>query len=192
VGPTPSRENKATRYTETLLWAGGILALSTVGIEWGRSAYAQWQGSVEFAELRQNPKRVDTLKEGALYGRIEIPDLNFSAIVFEGVDEKTLAKGVGHLRIDANANRHIVLAGHRDTFFRPLRDIQAGDTIELSTPGGHDIYTVEGTSIVDPSDTGVIHATAVPMLTLITCYPFSYLGPAPQRFIVRAILTKTK
>jgi sortase A len=175
-----------------LLCTGGILALSYVASEWGRSTYAQRQGSLEFAELRQNPRPITMLHEGALYGRVAIRSLELSAIVFEGVEEKTLAKGVGHLPIAENGNRRIVLAGHRDTFFRPLREIQVGDPIELSMPQGTNIYTVTSTAVVDPDNTDVIQATGVPMLTLITCYPFSFLGPAPQRFIVDAVLTHTR
>jgi LPXTG-site transpeptidase (sortase) family protein len=192
VGQSTIRGSKIARYTETLLWTGGILALSTVGLEWARSAYDQWQGSLELAELRQAFRPTDSLPEGALFGRVAIPHLGFSAIVFEGVGESTLAKGVGHLRVGDSTNRHIVLAGHRDTFFRPLRNIQVGESIEVSMPEGRNIYTVTSTSIVNPTDTGVIHPTAEPIVTLITCYPFSFLGPAPQRFIVRAALAKNK
>ena len=81
------------------------------------------------------------------------------------------------------------LAGHRDTFFRRLRDIRADDLIRVVTPEGTFTYRVEGTQIVDPEDVWVLNQTAAPALTLVTCYPFTYIGSAPQRFIVRASLT---
>ncbi len=156
--------------------------------EWGYANYAQWKGSTELAELRQSS--VEELTEGALFGRLEIPKLNLSAIVFEGVETKTLAKGVGRLRNGGKNN--LVLAAHRDTFFRPLKNVQVGESIEFSTPSGRKTYRVTGTSVVEPSDTRVLEESAAPKLTLITCYPFSYLGSAPLRFIVTAALDKTK
>lgn len=182
---------KTPRVLEILLWTAGVLALSVVALTWGRSSYAQWKGASEFAELRQTPRAPSaTTIEGALFGRIAIPRLEFSAIIFEGVSEDTLDKGVGHLRIGGTGNRHIALAGHRDTFFRDLRNIRVGDAIQLSTPEGSNRYTVTRTSVVDPSDTEVIQSSVLPVMTLITCYPFSFLGPAPQRFIVQATLTQ--
>lgn len=181
---------KTSRVVEALLWTGGVLAVFVVGSHWTRSSYAQWKGAAEFAELRHSPRAPSNLVEGALYGRVAIPRLSFSAIVFEGVTEGTLDKGVGHLQISGAGNRHIALAGHRDTFFRSLRNIQVGDSIELSTPEGRNHYTVTSTAVVEPTDTEVIQPTPVPVVTLITCYPFSFLGAAPQRFIVRAALTR--
>ena len=81
---------------------------------------------------------------------------------------------------------NVALAAHRDTFFRPLKDIVAGDEIDVVTPRGQFVYDVTGTSIVDPDDTSVLNPTEGPTLTLITCYPFDYIGHAPKRFIVRA------
>jgi sortase A len=80
----------------------------------------------------------------------------------------------------------VVLSAHRDTFFRPLRQIRAGDRVTLQTPMGLYRYVVQWTAVVNPSDTASLKATPDRSLTLVTCYPFRYVGPAPQRFIVRA------
>jgi LPXTG-site transpeptidase (sortase) family protein len=125
---------------------------------------------------------------GSLVGRLEIPRLKFSAIVLEGSDSRTLRLGVGRIPGTAEPGQegNLVLGGHRDTFFRPLRGIRAGDFITLATAAGPYRYVVEWTAVVDPRDTGSLHATSERSLTLVTCYPFYYVGPAPQRFIVRA------
>jgi sortase A len=80
------------------------------------------------------------------------------------------------------------LQAHRDTFFRRLRDIRTDDEVRLVTPEGTFVYAVEGTHIVKPADTWVLNGTTNPVLTLVTCYPFTYVGSAPQRFIVRAAM----
>lgn len=128
------------------------------------------------------------LEEGALIGRIEIPRVGVSAIVLHGIDNKTLRRGVGHIpgtplpQHDGNFG----LAGHRDSFFRALKDIRLEDTIELTTLDGTFEYKVEWTKIVEPDDTYVLADEGIPSLTLVTCYPFYYVGSAPKRFIVRA------
>jgi sortase A len=111
-----------------------------------------------------------------------------SAIVLEGSDSRTLDLGVGRIMETAEPGEsgNVVLSGHRDTFFRPLRGIRAGDRIAMVTRGGSYQYVVDWTKIVDPSDTATLKPTPGQSLTLVTCYPFRYVGPAPQRFIVRA------
>jgi LPXTG-site transpeptidase (sortase) family protein len=110
-------------------------------------------------------------------------------VVLEGSDTGTLRLGVGRLRNSGLPGEpgNVVLAGHRDTFFRSLREIRPGDRISLRTPAGSFPYTVDWTSVVNPTDTSVIKPTASSALTLVTCYPFYYVGSAPQRFIVRAL-----
>ena len=83
------------------------------------------------------------------------------------------------------------IAGHRDGFFRGLKDIGPADTIQLETLRGTEVYRVERTWVVDPEDVSVLDATLTPSLTLVTCYPFYHVGPAPQRYIVRAVRTHT-
>ena len=125
---------------------------------------------------------------GSLVGRLKIQRLGLSAIVLEGSDSRTLSRGVGRIPETANPGQdgNVVLSGHRDTFFRPLRQIRAGDRVTLQTPAGLYRYVVEWTAVVNPTDNASLKATADRSLTLVTCYPFRYVGLAPQRFIVRA------
>jgi len=124
---------------------------------------------------------------GSLVGRIKIPRLKLSAVIFEGTDDQTLGRGVGHLAGTATPGEtgNLVLAGHRDTFFRPLKNIREGDVIEVTGPEGVSRYKVEFTQIVAPEATEVLRSTGGSTLTLITCYPFRFIGNAPDRFIVR-------
>jgi sortase A len=123
-----------------------------------------------------------------LIGRLEIPRLRVSVIVMEGDDAATLARAVGHVPGTALPweRSNAVLAGHRDTFFRPLKDLREGDAIRLTTTRGTFDYRVIRTEIVEPDDLSVLAPTTVQSLTLVTCYPFGYVGPAPQRFIIHA------
>jgi sortase A len=134
------------------------------------------------------PARV--VAPGSTLGRIEIPRLGVTAIVRAGSDTRTLQLAVGHIPGTAypGEDGNVGLAGHRDTFFRRLRDIQPDDAIHVVTPEGRFTYRVQRTNIVQPSDTWVLDATTQPSLTLVTCYPFSYVGAAPERFVVRAAL----
>jgi sortase A len=125
---------------------------------------------------------------GSLIGRIEIPSAGVSALVLEGVDKKTLRRGAGHIPGTAlpRWNGNVGLAAHRDSFFRGLKDIGKNDIITLETLDGTYRYQVAWTEIVLPEDTHVLEETDEPALTLVTCYPFYYVGSAPKRFIVRA------
>jgi len=126
---------------------------------------------------------------GELVGRISIPRLGVTAIVLEGVDKKSLRRGAGHIPATAlpdDESGNVGIAAHRDSFFRGLKDIQEDDTIELTTLDGTFRYQVEWTKIVKPSDVSVLEPTEEPALTLVTCYPFYFVGSAPERFIVRA------
>ncbi len=126
---------------------------------------------------------------GSAIGRIEIPRLGVSSVIRAGVDARTLRLAVGHIPGTALPGRsgNIGLAGHRDTFFRKLRDIRSFDEIRIVTTAGTFSYEVERTRIVKPEDTWVLEDTSIPSVTLVTCYPFTYVGSAPDRFIVRAI-----
>jgi sortase A len=123
-----------------------------------------------------------------LIGRIEIPSLQLSVMVMEGIGRTTLRRGIGHIPGTALPGQpgNVGLAGHRDTFLRPLKDLKANDVIRFSTPRGDFTYAVESLRIVAPDDTGVLAASGENVLTLVTCYPFYYVGPAPKRWIVRA------
>jgi len=123
-----------------------------------------------------------------LLGRLRIPRLNVMAMVREGADADTLRRAVGHIPGTALPGRmgNIGLAGHRDTFFRALRNIKKNDNIDFETEQGTFRYVVDSTKIVSPRDVNVLAASGGKTLTLVTCYPFYYVGSAPRRFIVRA------
>lgn len=123
-------------------------------------------------------------------GRIEIPRIGIGAIVREGDDDASLAIAVGHISGTARPGEHgnMALAGHRDSFFRALRNIRHKDTIRIVTQEASYEYVVDSTEVVSPEDTWVLDPTGDTVLTLVTCHPFNYLGHAPNRFIVRASL----
>jgi sortase A len=126
---------------------------------------------------------------GGVVGRISIPRLHLSAIVEEGVDETTLARAVGHIPGTAlpGETGNIGIAGHRDTFFQKLKDLQPNDKIDFTTHTGRYHYTVESLTVVEPSDVSVLSSTGGKILTIVTCFPFHYIGAAPRRFIVHAV-----
>lgn len=125
---------------------------------------------------------------GTVLGRIEIPRLRMTAMVAEGVDERTLGRAVGHVPSTAQPGGagNCGLAGHRDTFLRGLGKVRVDDVIHIVMLEDTIRYRVEWTEIVEPRRVDVLDSTATRSLTLVTCYPFAFVGHAPQRFIVRA------
>jgi sortase A len=123
---------------------------------------------------------------------LRIPKLRLEVAVLPGTDDRTLDRAVGHIDDTAlpGADGNSGIAGHRDGFFRGLKDITEGDVIELETSKAKEVYRVERTWIVDPEDVSVLDQTPARALTLVTCHPFYFIGPAPRRFIVRAVLSK--
>jgi sortase A len=123
-----------------------------------------------------------------LIGRLSVPKLHLSAMVREGIDRKTLRLAIGHIPVTAlpGETGNVGVAGHRDTFFRGLKDLKTNDEIQFSTVSGDFNYVVESLNIVGPGEVGVLAPSAENVLTMVTCYPFYYVGAAPKRFIVRA------
>jgi sortase A len=123
-----------------------------------------------------------------LVGKIQIERLGFSAMIVDGATHAHLRQGVAHLPDTAYPGErgNVALAGHRDTYFRPLKDLEEGDVIRITTPDGTFRYEVDSLMIVPPSRGDFVQPSRVPELTLVTCYPFYWIGPAPKRFIVRA------
>ena len=121
-------------------------------------------------------------------GALEIPAIRLQVPVLEGTDDLTLNQGVGHIEGTPLPGKggNVGIAGHRDGFFRGLKDIHEGDTIDLITQTGSSHYVVDEIVIVSPEDTWVLRPRRFPSLTLVTCYPFYFVGSAPQRFIVQA------
>jgi len=142
------------------------------------------------AEPAPSPEPTPPAPRTDLVGRIEIPRLNLRAIIAEGIDSRTLRRAVGHLPGTPMPGEegNVVLAGHRDTFFRALKDIRAEDVVRITTPRGRFEYLVEATAVVEPTRTDVLDPTSEPSVTLVTCYPFYLVGEAPDRFVVRARL----
>jgi sortase A len=134
------------------------------------------------------PRPASVAATGELVGRMEIPRLQMSVAVAEGTDAATLRRAAGHiLGTDLPGQPgNIGIAGHRDTLFRPLRHTLKGDLITLVTLQGEYHYRVVSTKIVNPTEVAVLKADGHEILTLVTCYPFYFIGPAPDRFIVRA------
>jgi LPXTG-site transpeptidase (sortase) family protein len=130
---------------------------------------------------------------GDVLGRLEIPRLNISAVIVEGSDDESLKLGPGHVPGTAlpGESGNVAIAGHRNTHFRPLKEVQTGDKISVTTPRGNMEYAVQYVEIVSPDDVDSINPTSDSELTLITCYPFFYVGSAPDRFIVHAKRTDT-
>lgn len=121
---------------------------------------------------------------------LDIRSIGLRAPVFDGTDSATLNRGLGRIAgtAEPGSEGNIAIAGHRDGFFRGLKDIKPGDTVEVETRLEADTYRVDFTKVVDPKDISVLEDQRAPTVTLVTCYPFYFMGDAPQRFVVRASL----
>jgi sortase A len=145
-------------------------------------------------------KRVTAYKQalathlGAPLAVLTIPRLRLDVPVFEGTDELTLNRGAGRIVGTARPGEpgNIGIAAHRDGFFRGLKDVRPGDRIELAQLRHKFVYTVDNIAVVDPGDVTVLHARPQASLTLVTCYPFYFIGDAPQRYIVQASLANSE
>ena len=211
----PSRTLLLFRWGQFFFFVVGILALSycaTVLLDrWLFQAYQNWRferalkdaqmpastiqppgspplsAQAEADRSRAESFGIDGLT-GSPLGRIEISSVGLAAMIMEGVDGGTLRHAVGHIPSTPLPGQqgNVALAGHRDTFFRGLRNIHKDDEITLTTLHGSYRYRVDSTQVVQPEDTKVLDNSGDDILTLVTCYPFYFVGPAPQRFIVRA------
>ncbi|HVZ23197.1 MAG TPA: class D sortase [Vicinamibacterales bacterium] len=190
---------RVARWLQWLLLAVGVVSLGYYGyVQTEARLYQDYENRQLDAILQSGPRHAEAPEAGraarhepppgTVLGRIEIPRLHVSAIVRVGSDARTLRLAVGYIPGTALPGEpgNVGLAGHRDTFFRQLRRIKLRDEIRIVTPRGTYRYRVERTRVVDPQDVWVLNPTVQPMLTLVTCYPFTYIGSAPQRFIVRA------
>jgi sortase A len=126
---------------------------------------------------------------GAALATLSLPRIGLSAVVLQGSDARTLRRGPGHLESSAlpGETGNDVIAGHRDLYFRPLRNVAVGDDVFLDSPDGRVHYRVAWTRVVNPHDVSVLAPSDGDVLTLITCYPFWVVGNAPDRFVVRAV-----
>ena len=211
AGAVPGR--RLLLIVEGLTLALGLTGLSVWGWHHLRSATSTRQDVETFAALRSGtPKSTPpatAMPDQSLWsstrvkawraaigepgpeplGVLRIPKVRLEVAVLSGTDDRTLDRGVGHIEYtpQPGTDGNTGIAGHRDSFFRGLKDIALGDLIELDTQRGTDVYRVERTWIVNPEDVSVLDPTPARTLTLVTCYPFYFVGSAPQRFIVRAV-----
>ncbi len=207
-------ERVTLRWVSNFFFIAGIVAFGYVSITLLDARLYQARESRKFEEARRIQKaapasgglesplsslplsqpsrtttgRVEMVRGSAAWGRIEIKSIGLSSMIMEGIDRETLRRGVGHVPGTAlpGQSGNVALAGHRDTFFRALRNIRKNDEITLETLDGRFRYRVDYTQVVAPEYTEALNGSDVPILTLVTCYPFSFVGPAPQRYIVRA------
>jgi sortase A len=165
----------------------GVLALGYAGFVFADSHVYQ---ALEMKKFKQAGLLAEPhiLAEGETIGEIQIPRLGLNAIVVQGDSSANLRRAVGHVSKSALPGEwgNVAVAGHRDTFFRPLRGIRVGDEIDFTTPERSFEYIVESIQIVAPSDVQVLEPWTGHDLTFVTCFPFYFVGPAPKRFVVRA------
>lgn len=186
------------RWIEGLALLLGIGCLVWASMTWANTAIYQFHVKNQLdhvftpAPAFDGAERLGTgeanSRADSLIGLFEIRRLGVSVAVLEGEDERTLRVAVGHLSDTALPweDGNTALAGHRDTFFRPIEDIRVGDEMHLATRHGDFEYRVRRLAVVDPENVWVLNPSEHVGLTLITCYPFRYVGPAPKRYIVQA------
>lgn len=194
---------------ERLAWGLGVMLLASYAVVRVHGQVMQERALQDFDEARQAAQQSSREVDFSLWseGRIaayrdtpadldrvplavlRIPGLDLEVPVFDGTDEFTLNRAVGRISGTARPGQpgNLGIAGHRDGFFRGLKDVSVGDTVELEALTGAERYVVTEITITTPSDVEVLDPTTEPSLTLVTCYPFYYVGSAPQRYIVRAV-----
>ena len=172
---------------EWLLVGVGIGCLGIFAYENVEARRFQAERAAEFARAAEAYAPV-SVRTGSLLGMLDVPRLNLIAPVIEGDDDATLKRAAGHLPDTPLPweQGNTAIAGHRDGLFRPLKDIKVGDEIRFRSSRDQLRYRVTDTSIVEPDDLSVLEPRGPASLTLITCYPFYYVGSAPNRFIVHA------
>ncbi len=183
---------------EVCAWCAGLLCLAglfAIHREASRTQEAAQQIRPVLAASRtqtdpQNNPEQDLSTFNGVIGRLEVPELGLQVPILNDYDPDSLRRGVGRIKGTGTPGGlgNLVLAGHRDTYFRPLRRVRSGMIMRVVTPGGTYDYVVDSTSIVLPSNIDVLDIGDRPEMTLITCYPFDYIGAAPKRFIVRSHL----
>ena len=197
--PTQQLQRRILQWTQRVLFAGAVSMFGYAGFVLMDAWVFQSRQDRRLDHLltdRQSsrtspgnsPEALGAPATGGVFGRIVIPRLGLSVMVGEGVDNATLRRAVGHIPGTALPGQpgNIGISGHRDTFFRPLRSIQQHDLITLTTLLGEYRYRVVSTKVTSPSDVAVLDPGGNEILTLVTCYPFYFVGSAPGRFIVRA------
>jgi LPXTG-site transpeptidase (sortase) family protein len=185
---TKARPLLTRRVISLALVVIGVVLLGYVAGEyWGmyrsqKNLEAEWQRQAATLSVPGSP----TVALDQMLTRLEIPKIQVDAIVVEGASRRELSEGPGHMKQTAQPGEtgNAVITGHRDTFFRHIYELNKGDQIQVRRSGRLFTYEVTGKRIVMPEDISVIKPTTDPQLTLITCYPTYYIGPAPKRLVV--------
>jgi sortase A len=188
------RRHTFLRFTQRFFVIAGTLALSYVAVTllyariYQKVANNTLEQQMHAQELHTVSLPRSAVKEGDLLGRIEIPRLKVKVAIFEGTSSQTLRLGVGHIGGTALPGEpgNIGIAGHRDTYFRALKDIRPDDEIQIQTATGVARYAVDWIQITAPGDSDILPHKSGSALTLVTCYPFYFVGSAPERYVVHA------
>jgi sortase A len=180
------------RFTQRLFLWIGLAAIAYAG---GTAAYAgifQRYQAWKFQRNETNPAFKIELQDGDLVGKLEIPRIGISVMVLQGTGNYALAFGAGHVSGTPlpGTDGNVAIAAHRDTYFRNLKGIRRGDSILFLTVRRSYEYIVESVETVDPDNTQILESHAHPELTLITCFPFYFVGSSPKRFVVHAVLLR--
>jgi sortase A len=187
IGRLSSTTRRAVHVAFYIFLASGIFALSYVGYAVAESRMYQ---DLQVKRFHQTGPLLErhALAEGDVVGELDVPRLGLHAIVLHGDSPAQLRHAVGHLAKSAwpGEGGNVILAGHRNTFFRPLRTIRVGDEIRFTTRAGRFEYRVQSIEVVEPTEIRVLQSSTSHDLTLLTCFPFRYVGPAPKRFVVHA------
>jgi sortase A len=188
---------RLARYAQYVLFAAGVCALGycltviLVARHYQRDESRALDVTIRHSLAKTIPAKLPPPApiDGETLGRLTIPSIGLRVMVVEGDSEQDLLIGAGHIPGTALPDGHgnFGVAAHRDTFFRPLRNIRKNDVIHFTSQNGEFTYRVASLTIVDPHDVQVLNPTGQDSLTLVTCYPFYYVGAAPKRFIVHAI-----
>jgi sortase A len=209
----PRRDRWARLWAERTAWAFGVVCLATWGVLYVDGIAGARYELERFALLQAaaalqtpapdlslwDPERISAWRRALNapapppLAVLRIPKIRLEVPVLPGTDDFTLNRAVGQIEGTAlpGTDGNCGIAGHRDGFFRGLKDVGPDDAIELETLRGKEVYRVERIWVVNPEDVSVLDATPTRSLTLVTCYPFYHVGPAPQRYIVRAVRADT-
>ena len=190
----PARQPRLLRWIQRLLFITGILLLGCVGFTlletrlYQVSAKRFLENEIRAEKERPQAQSKPPVRKGDVLGRLDIPRLGMSVAVLQGTSSRVLRLGIGHIAGTPlpGEDGNIGIAGHRDTFFRGLKDIRKNDEIQLQTASGLSRYAVDWAKVVANDDRSVLAPSNESALTLVTCYPFYFVGPAPKRFVVRA------
>ncbi len=182
--------NRFTVILERATLVSGAVLVSLAGLVWAEGAAKSRAAIVDFERQQAGQQLALSDEVESTLAVLRIDSVEIEVPVFDSTSKSALKKGAGHVEGSARpgGEGNIAIAAHRDTFFRGLKDVEIGTDIEMATPQGRRVFRVSELKIVDPLDVSALDPTEGTVLTLITCYPFYYVGPAPDRYIVRAEL----